>query len=283
MVVIGNSLNSYFNVSLYNEKEPNKIVNVSLDFSFFNYCLDPIELVDKLVISKAKTISIFSIHDIIPTIIKSKKYYRILKRLKLIKCSRRTDIKNQILEVNYVIYNKYILFQLKYIARGNGILNLYSDKKLIGVHVRLSDTCLESCNLSTNNLLLIANISKRICGQESIIMLSSFSKEYNTRFQLLYKNVFIYNPSLIIKHSSKSRQFNKEDIEKTIMDIYLTSKSDFLILSGGSTFSLLILYTGYYKNYEKCLAKKYLFFNNLELFDHLEKFRKFEKCKNVNI
>lgn len=61
-------------------------------FLFYKYYVSPIDLIDRIVKSKIPAISITSINDIIPTIIKAKKYYIILKQLKFIKCSNRTDI-----------------------------------------------------------------------------------------------------------------------------------------------------------------------------------------------
>lgn len=149
--------------------------------------------------------------------------------------------------------------------------------------MRLSDKCLTVCNISLNDILMLGNITNRICRKKCVIFLSSISNYYNKQFQQYYRNVYIYNPRQKIKHSSKSKEFNRKDIEKTIIDIYLASSSDYLILSGGSTFSLLILYTGYYKNHEKCISKEYFFLNNFELYDHLEKFRKIKNCKRIII
>lgn len=92
-----------------------------------------------------------------------------------------------------------------------------------------------------------------------ITILSSFSRNFT---------------KLFIRHSSKSLHFNQLDIDKIILDIYLTSKSDILLLSSGSTFSLLFLYEGFYKNYNKCICKHFDIINNGEFFyDQLEKFR----------
>lgn len=286
MVVIGNSLNPYFNLSkytIYDSPAIRKRINLSLTFSFYNYCLDPIDLIDRIVKSRIKSISILSIHDIIPTIIKTKKYYNILKQLRFIKCSNKANIINQIIEVNYVIYNKYILFHLQYINYGKNILLLYKKEALIGIHVRLYDKCLISCNISMNYIFNITSMINRMCKNKCKVILSSFSIRFNEKFQSIYKNIYIFNPSLTVKHSFKSKRFDRKDVEKTVMDIHLTSSADYLILSGRSTFSLLILYKGYYRDYEKCIAKEYHFINNIELYDHLANARIIDNCKNISI
>lgn len=286
MVVLGNSLNPYFNLSkyvVYDSSANYRKINLSLTFSFYNYCLDPVDLIDKLIISKIKSISIFSIHDIIPTIIKANKYYEILKQLKLIKCSSKRNIINQIIELNYAIYNKYISFNTHHINKGNKMLRLYRKEALIGIHARLRDECIVLCNVSTNDIYILINMTKKMCKSNCRVVLSSMSNEFNKQFQSYYNNVFIFNPFQKIKHSSKSKIFDSKDIEKTIMDIYFTSSANYLILSGGSTFSLLILYIGYYSDYQKCKSKEYHFINNYQLFDHLEAFRIKNNCKNISL
>lgn len=258
-------------------------INISLSFSFYKFCEEPIDLIDRIIKSRVKSISITSIHDIVPTIIKSKKYFKKLKLLKFIKCSNKTNIIHQILEVNYVLYNRYFPFHSRHIAIGNKILDFYKEYKKVGIHIRLGDECLSKCAISIENIQRISNITSMLC-KNCIIMLSSFSRNFTKLFINYNKNVFIYNSSCNIKHSSKSLNFNQLDIDKIVLDIYLTSKSDILILSSGSTFSLLILYEGFYKNYNRCKYKHFVFLNNGEfLYDHLEKFRIKNKCSKLPI
>lgn len=282
--MLGNKLDKYFNFRIVEkEKLRNELkINISLSLSFYQYCLDPVDLIDQIIQSKVQTISIRSIHDIVPTIIKSNKYFSKLKMLKFIKCSRKDNMLKQMLEVNYVLYNKYFPFHKEYISSGKTILKLFKTKQKIGVHARLNDKCLEKCSISINTIFKICNITNKLCNN-CVIMLSSFSRNFTKSFMQYNSNVYVYNSNYNIKHSSKSPNFNQLDIQKTILDIYLTSNSDIILLSGDSTFSLLILYKGYYKNYKRCLSKYYTFWDNNEFYDHISSYRRKKNCKIISL
>lgn len=166
---------------------------------------------------------------------------------------------------------------------GSKIIKLFKQYKRIGVHVRLYDKCITSCNIDSNSIYVINNISKSICRNNFFTILSSFSKNFTKLFMSINKNSYVFNSDYNIKHSQKYFNFKQEDVDKIVLDIYLTSNSDYILLSGNSTFSLLILYKGYYENYRKCKSKYYKFWNNGELYDHLEYARITTNCKNVTV
>lgn len=80
-----------------------------------------------------------------------------------------------------------------------------------------------------------------------------------------------------------SHDINQSDIDKIVIDIHLVSQSDVLLISGYSTFSLIMLFKGIYKDYDKCFVKKYIFWNGGEILDHLNRFRRYKKCKNITL
>lgn len=254
-----------------------------MSFTFYKYCLSPEDMIYKIVKSHYSSIATQSIHDFVPAIIKSKKFYKELRIKKFIKCSNRSNLIGQIIEVNYLLYNKYFPFYKRHIKIGNNILHLYKSYIKIGVHVRMNDKCLKSCIVNVENIHRIMNISKKYCQTKFIVLLSSFDRSFNKLFYALYKNVYSYNITSEIKHSAKSLNITQYDIDKTILDMLLTSNSDILLLNGLSTYSLFILYKGYYSNYNMCKPKPFKFWNNGEVFDHLDRFRRKGYCKNITI
>lgn len=256
-------------------------INITLSFTFYSYCLNPVDMINRIINSNIYSISITSIHDIVPSIIKAKKYFKILKLLHFIKCSNRHNINYQILEVNYNLYRKYFPFHNRHKIIGNSIVKLYKSKNKVGVHVRLNDKCIKSCSIDKRIIFKIINISNKLCNKHCFIFLSSFNKNFTQLFMNLNKNTYTFNSTYNIKHSLYYNTFNQIDIDKIVLDIYLTSKCDYLLLSGYSTFSLLILYKGFYKDYTTCNSKYFKFWNNGELYDHLDKFRKNYKCRNI--
>lgn len=284
MLVLGNSLNNYFIFSIVDPYPLKGYIkqNISLSFSFYRYCISPIDLINQIMESKINSIGISSIHDLVPIIIKSKKYYNLLRLMKFIKCSSRNDEVKQIIEVNYVLLNKYFPFHSKYIDIGESIIKKYDKYIKIGIHVRLNDRCLHYCNINTKTIKRIGSISKKYCIKKKCInILSSFSKKFSIKFSEQFKNTYSYKSNIEIKHSSLSN-ITQCDVEKTIVDIYITSKTDIILLNGYSTYSLLILYKGYYKSYRECSFKQYTFWSNGELYDHLIRFRKKYNCKNIS-
>lgn len=264
--------------------DPNPIIyqdkiNLSIIFSFYKYCLNPIEVINRIVQSNKYSISIKSIHDIVPSIIKTGNFYNTLKQLHFIKCSKKYNILNQILEVNYILYKKYFPFHKRHINLGNKILHLYERKCKVGVHVRLNDSCLKSCAIDIKTIYVINNLSKSFCKNNNFIFLSAFNNKFTNLFMKINRNTFSFNSNYIIKHTNNYNNFNQIDIDKIVLDINLISNTDFLLLSGYSTFSLLILYKGFYKDYEKCYSKYYYFWNNGEVYDQLETFRQKYNCK----
>lgn len=284
-LVVGSvvALTKYFNIKIFNHNILGVVssINVSLSFSFYSYCINPTDMIIKIVKSNKTSISISSIHDIVPAIVKTRKYYNTLKLLHFIKCSNSNNILNQILEVNYVLYKKYFPFHPRHETIGNNIIHVYKKKYTIGIHVRLNDKCLKDCIIDIKNISNICNLSKQLCTTNCFFLLSSFSNKFTKLFMNINNNSYSYNSTYNIKHSRHYNHFNQVDVDKIVLDIYLTSNCDAILVSGYSTFSLLILYKGYYKNYRKCIPKKYFFWNNGEIYDHLERFRKINKCKNI--
>lgn len=256
---------------------------MSLSFSFYSYCISPSILIQNIIQSKISSISINTIHDIIPTIVKTKKYYNILKYYKFIKCSAKDNIKSQILEMNYIIYNKYLIFHKNHLIIANKYITKYSIFKKIGLHVRLNDDYLNKYKNCTNQIIQIEKIVSNISKDNIYYMLSSFNKNFSKEFINRNKNTFAFNQNIDIKHIALSHDINQKDIEKIVMDIHLVSQSDVLLISGYSTFSLIMLFKGYYNNYDKCFVKNYTFWNGGEIFDHLNRFRRYKKCKNITL
>lgn len=160
-------------------------VNLSLTLSFYHYCIDPVYLIDRIVKSKLHSISIRSIHDIVPTIIKTKKYFSLLKHLNLIRCSSKSNILDQILEVNYILYQRYFPFHKKHIETGAKILRIYKNYQKIGIHVRLDDQCLNFCHVNITDVYRISNLSNKYC-KNCIIMLSSFNNNFSRLLIKIY-------------------------------------------------------------------------------------------------
>lgn len=234
----------------------------------------------RIIESKLFSISITSCHDIVPSIIYTKKYYTKLKKLNFIKCSNKTNYLNQILEINYILLNKYFPFYKRHMILGKNILNRFGKYQKIGVHIRMNDKCIYSCNANYDDILLINNISKKMCSK-CITILSSFSKKFIQIYFNTCKNVYTYNPKAKIVHSALNVKMSQIDIDKIVIDLYLVSNSDFFLLSGGSTFSLFILYKGYYLNYKLCITKQYFFWNGIDYFDHLRRYRRKDNCTNI--
>lgn len=287
MLVVGGTgvLKKYFNLNivdpiplLYQGK-----INISLSFSFYIYCLNPTEMINKIIKSNIYSISISSIHDIVPSIIKTNKYYTKLKNLHFIKCSKKENVIHQIIEVNYILYKKYFIFNNRHVIMGKNIIKLYKKKYKIGVHVRLNDTCLKLCKIEIGDIQKINNIIRKVCKKNCYTFLSSFNNNFSNLYKKFNKNTYTFNSSYKIKHSSNDKNFNQIDVDKIVLDIFLTSNCDAILLSGYSTFSLLILYKGYYRNYTECNSKYYIFWNSGELYDHVERFRNKKKCRNITL
>lgn len=190
--------------------------------------------------------------------------------MKFIKCSKENEIDNQIIEINYILFNKYFTFNNKILNNVNKLLFKYKNKYKIGIHYRSIDDVINNDYTDWNYLNKLNNKLKEICNNKKCeFVLSSFSNNFSLSFKEINKNTFIYKSYLKSKHLTKSK-INKEDNEKILGDLISVSKCDYLLLSKRSTYSLLMLYSGGYINYNKCIIKNYSFNEDNNYFDHLE-------------
>lgn len=281
----GHGLNRYFNLSKVkpNPTAQNIPINISFSLTFYSYCQSPLDLINKIIKSRLYSIGIWSIHDMVPTIVYSRKYYSLLKLNGFIKCAKKNELLKQMLEVNYVLLNKYFRFYDDHVRVGDNILKRFEDKIKVGIHVRLHDNCLRSCPVDYGRIYGAGKVSKRFCNSTTkcVNILSSFSKNFTMAFANIYNNTYTYNQTSEVKHSAFS-VVTRDDVQKIVVDLYLASQSDIILVNGYSTYSLIILYKGYFKNYRKCIAKPYGFWTGGALYDHLNRFRKKNDCKNIS-
>lgn len=249
-------------------------------FTTWRSCDDPKLLIKEMIETNKKYISIVSIFDLIPSIVKLKIYYKQLKNMGFIKCSSESDIEGQILEINYVLLTRYFPFRNDILVKVNNDLDKYKDKFKIGIHVRLWNDKLNDKNVNWELVNKILNLTSNICGNRTCInTLSVFGNKFIESFSSKNNNVYVYKPYMAVKHFSKSKMA-KGDEEKILGDIISVSKSDYFLLTKGSTFSLMMLYSGLYSNYEMCNRKNFSTIEGNNFYDHLEReWKEYNDCE----
>lgn len=198
---------------------------------------------------KYDIIKIECIYDLVPQIIKSKRYYELFKKYKLIKYSNKNDILKQIVEVNHYLFRN--IFKIKINIIDNSIIQLNNNKYRIGIHYRSNDNCLNNNKCKNSNsafknvMKLLKNYSIELSNNFSI-SLSSADKNFIRKMMKINKDIILYKNDLKIIHSYKLKNIKNDTTkyEKIIGDIILISKSNRYILSYYSTFSLLMYYLG---------------------------------------
>lgn len=205
--------------------------------------------------------------------------------MRYIRCSNYSDINNQIFELNYIMYKKYFVFKRYIEKKAFTFINQFSKFYLLAIHIRMSDYCFKNCRYNISIVNNIKNMIKNELIQHKVykIFLCSNSKSVIDKFNYNESNIITYLPKIKIKHSSKSFNITNKEISKIIGDIVVASTANEIYISGWSTYSLMILYKGLFENYHKCRIKKYKFWTNTIVIDHLDKFKNNHnklRCKN---
>lgn len=252
------------------------------------------------MILKDKYIEIENIYDLLPQIVKSRKFYNIFKNNGYIVKSNRNEVFRQICEINNIILTK--VFMIKKVDMLNKKKeSLIDGTKRIAIHYRSNDLCLikKKCintNTTFNNVKRIYEEYKNhLFNYNVTILLSSADENFSRMMIKEYNNVIQFRSDIHPVHSliiqDKDNKYN--EMIKIIGDISLLSKSDEFILSFDSTFSLLIFYMGVLDEYNN--IKPHIFIdyrgktvkkNSFEYVDLITRrnyfYFKRKKCSNNN-
>lgn len=220
-----------------------KILNHTIiKFSGYSYCISFDNIIQNIVICNKENIEIVSHYDLLPQLLNINIVRLKLKKLNMLDRNDLSD-SNQILSINSIIFKKYI------ILKSINSIKLEKSIYYIGCHIRMGDNCMSNnkkCKIQSNKIKKIAIIYNRTCGNKNCrLVISSDSMLFISLLKKHIPNLITFKEEFDIIHSSGlnyNRNYSKKFYEKIIGDINILTKSDYLILSPRSTFSLLILY-----------------------------------------
>lgn len=187
--------------------------------------------------------------DVVPSIVKCKYLYHLLIKYNLLKTAQSNDYQYQYLEINRIIYTKYINFKSVYVNKFKLFLNKINNiENSIGIHYRMTDVCFynnNKCNINGDVNNKYYNHIKNIChNNSSILLISTINNRIANKISNGFKYIQ-YMPDINPIHVSiTNRNITEEEISKIVGDILLIASAKYIILSAGSTFSDLILSIG---------------------------------------
>lgn len=205
-------------------------------FSGYSYCISFNNLIQRIIISVKQNIEIISHYDLLPQLLLIQNVKKKMINIKLLNNIILTH-NQQVVYINSLIFKKYIKI--------NSLNTIKLKKKIfyIGCHIRIGDSCMnnnKTCKIDKRKVKNVVVNYNRICG------------------------IIVYREDYDIIHSNginKNRNYSSQFYDKLLGDINLLTKSDFLILSSHSTFSLLILYNNKKKIYKR---NNYIFYDGLK-------------------
>lgn len=200
-----------------------------------------------MINSNNRYIKFRSVVDIVPSLIKCKLFYNMLKKKRFLLRAKYNDLFYQYFEVNSILYTKYILFKQIYVNQFKMFKrNIKNFNNSIGIHYRLNDACFsKKCTINYSSLLKInKDIKSNKNPNNTIILLSTVNTKVD-KFLADGFNYTKYMSNINPVHISRiNRKITKNEISKTIGDLLLVASAKYLVLTAGSTYSYLILSIG---------------------------------------
>lgn len=230
-------------------------------FSGYSYCISFNNLIQRIIISIKQNIEIISHYDLLPQLLLIQNVKKIMINIKLLSNIILTH-NQQVVYINSLIFKKYIKI--------NSLNTIKLKKKIfyIGCHIRIGDSCMnknKTCKIDKKKVKNVVVNYNRICGINNCsLLISSDSVLFISILKKYIPKIIVYREDYDIIHSNginKNRNYSNQFYEKLLGDINLLTKSDFLILSSHSTFSLLILYNNKKNIYKR---NNYIFYDGLK-------------------
>lgn len=230
-------------------------------FSGYSYCISFNNLIQRIIISIKQNIEIISHYDLLPQLLLIQNVKKKMINIKLLNNIILTH-NQQVVYINSLIFKKYIKI--------NSLNTIKLKKKIfyIGCHIRIGDSCMnnnKTCKIDKRKVKNVVVNYNRICGINNCsLLISSDSVLFISYLKKYIPKIIVYREDYDIIHSNginKNRNYSSQFYDKLLGDINLLTKSDFLILSSHSTFSLLILYNNKKKIYKR---NNYIFYDGLK-------------------
>lgn len=192
---------------------------------------------------------IFSHHDIVHSSLFDNFIINRYINHKLIRYTKNLSYQSKSIEINYILYNKYISFPKYIVDSVNKYTFQMRNEYKIGLQMRLGDDCiLGNCKIKKG---FIREIKKEldIFNRSNYILfcISDSNKNISRYFN---HSVFIFKSQIKPWHSGKisNVKYKKQQIEKLIGDIIFFSTSQVFLISPYSTYGLLGFHLGAFSN-----------------------------------
>lgn len=260
-------------------------VKTYITLNFFEYCTSACDMY-KNIINYNKSVKIRSCHDIIPSMLKCNIFTKDLIKNGFLNNLHHSDILKQTVEINNLIFTKYIIFKKVEKIKVNYFVSKIKSVCSVAIHIRYDDICMNDkiCNISSTMMNGYINLIKEIkkcnihLASSNIKLIKLLKMKFGSRIIEYLPGIKPAHSNEILTYHHKNKSNSISDkIRKIIGDIYFLSNSDRFILSSLSTFSLMIYYIGA-KNLNgsikpmKIISSDNGKIDKLQIYDHLNYF-----------
>lgn len=173
-------------------------------------------------------------------------YYKLFKKVNLINKSISTSKICQSIEINHNLLTEVLHIKKKYYQKINYIMNNYNN--YIGFHIRTgSGDFKDKKRMNKETEIKMIKLGY-LFNENTYFFIASDSEKVKHLFKEYYgEKVYVYSNKSF--HSEKVR-----DDDISLIELLLLSKSNYLILTPGSTYSLVAFYLN--RKCYKCYNKK---------------------------
>lgn len=227
------------NVKYNNINNTNRIV---YRFSGYPYNRSFPSIIKEIIRSNKKNIEIISHYDLLPQLLHISYFIKCFYHQKLLK-RNISNYYHRIIYINSIIFNNFIKIKL--------INSFYKRRSTfyIGAHIRMGDYCMMNhrlCKINKYKVSKLLELYNKICNKRRCsLVIGSDSKLFISFIKKYKSSIITYKEEYEVIHSSglsRDANYSLMFYTKLVVDINMLVKSDYLILSPHSTFSLLILY-----------------------------------------